>query len=201
LNGRQAEGLARLLPLLGCGEEAASLAFDGLARSHAEDPIASDALQTIASEELIHDALIRSMSDRLPPPRGVTEMLAAARRFHVNLGRGGAADHLARITALDSAVCTILARLIRPSAPLAAEASIAAILHRISRDEARHVRVSRRLARDRRDARVLREIAGPTRAALAQLLTLASADFDALAVDPDRLCRDLSRLPDGLFEE
>jgi hypothetical protein len=193
------DALARLLPLLGCGEEAASLAFDGLARSHSDDAAASDALQSIAKEELVHDALLRSLSNSLPPSRGTAEMLAVARRFHVDLGLGDATDHLARITALDSAVCTILARLIGPGKPLAQEGAIVAILHRIGRDEARHVKVSRRLALDRRGSRALREIAAPTRAALSKLLALASDDFEALAVDPDRLRLDLSCLPDGLF--
>jgi hypothetical protein len=193
------DGLARLLPLLGCGEEAASLAFDGLARSHAEDPAASHALQLIASQELIHESLIRALSNSLPTPSGVSETLAVARRFHFNLKRGDATDHLARVTALDSAVCTIFARLLRAGAPLAADKSITAILRRIGRDEALHVRASRRLALDRRTPRALREVAAPARVALVQLLALASDDFEALKVDPDRLWRDLSCLPDGLF--
>ena len=126
-------------------------------------------------------------------------MLALTRRFHVDLGRGDTTAHLSRIAALDSAVCTILARLFRPGAPLMADATVASVFRRIARDEARHVRVSRGLATDRRDGRRLRDIAGLAREALARLLSLAADDFEALGVDSDRLLFDLARLPDGLF--
>lgn len=97
------------------------------------------------------------------------------------------------------AVCTLLAQLLRPSTRLAAEPVVGTVLRQIGRDEARHVRVSRRLAAARRDPRLLRATAAPVREALTELLMLASDDFEALNCDPDRLFRDLARLPDGLF--
>ncbi|HEX4174023.1 MAG TPA: hypothetical protein VHY82_16255 [Acetobacteraceae bacterium] len=199
LTDTAAQALARVLPIMGCGEEAASMAFDGLARAHSDDPAASGALRSIAAEELTHDALIRSVAACLPSPNGIAGVLALTRRFHVDLGRGDTTAHLSRIAALDSAVCTILARLFRPGAPLMADATVASVFRRIARDEARHVRVSRGLATDRRDGRILRDIAGPAREALARLLSLAADDFEALGVDSDRLLFDLARLPDGLF--
>lgn len=175
------------------------MAFDGLARAHAMDPQAASALRSIAAEELVHDALIRSVSDCLPPPDSIAGVLARTRRFHIDLGRGDATSHLARIAALDLAVCTILARLFRPDAPLTADARVAAVFRRIARDESRHVRICRTLALDRRDGRRLRAIATPVRESLAGLLSLAADEFEALAVDADRLLADLARLPDGLF--
>jgi hypothetical protein len=199
LSDATALALARVLPILGCGEEAASMAFDGLARTLVMDPHAASALRSIAAEELVHDALIRSISDGLPPLASMAGLLRRTRRFHIDLGRGDAISHLARIAALDLAVCTILARLFRPGAPLMADARVAAVFRRIARDESRHVRLSRTLALDRRDGRRLRAIAAPVRAALAGLLSLVADEFEALGVDADRLLADLARLPNGLF--
>lgn len=194
-----AEALARLLDLLVCGEEAASIAFDGLAEASACNPDATAALRRIADEERGHEGLIKALAGKLPAVPDEAGLLAAARRFHIHLGRGDQATHLARIAALDSAVCTLLARLLRPASPLAGDAVVGAVLRRIGRDEARHVRVSRTLASAGRDPRILRTMAAPAREALVKLLVLAADDFEKLECDPDRLFRDLARLPDGLF--
>jgi hypothetical protein len=195
---RHALAFAHLLPLLGCGEEAAALAFDGLSTA-ASDPLAAAALAAIAAEERLHDGLIAGLIAALPPAPGAVATRRAARRFHINLGRDRPTVRLARIAATDAAVCTMLSRLLRPGRPLAAEPTVAPILARIHRDEARHVRQSRRLARVGGEAAMLRDVAGATRAALADVLRLGAAAFDALEVDPDQLDRDLRRLPTGLF--
>ncbi len=199
LEQEPAEALARLLGLLVCGEEAATIAFDGLAHAHTGDPAAAAALHRIADEERVHEGLLNALADRLPPVRDEAGRLSAARRFHVHLGHGDQAAHLARIAALDSAVCTLLARLLRPASPLAGDPVIGAVLRHIGRDEAHHVRISRALASARRDARALRATAVPVREALVGLLALAADDFETLECDPERLFRDLARLPHGLF--
>ena len=189
--------LATLIPLLGCGEEAAAMAFDGL--SQTGDAHTHAALTAIAAEERIHDALMRQLAAALPAPVKRIEMIRAARRFHIDLGRGGARLHLARIAALDSAVCTVLSRLTRIGAPLRADSVIANMLIRIRNDEVRHVAVSRRLAMADGAQADLRSTAADARAALAKILMLAADAFEILAVNPDRLNRDVSRLPDGLL--
>jgi hypothetical protein len=192
-----ASALATLIPLLGCGEEAAAIAFDGLSQS--SDVQASAALNAIASEERVHDALLRQLASALPEPVNHREMMRAARRFHIDLGNGGADLHLARIAALDSAVCTVLSRLTRIDTPLRADPVIANTLIGIRDDEVRHVAVSRRLALTRGHVKRLRAAATDARASLARILMLAADAFEALGVDPDRLNRDVTRLPDGLL--
>lgn len=193
-----AEALARLVPLLGCGEEAAALAFDGLAaREH--DEAAALALATIGAEEQLHDALLKTLAAALPSPNDDHALRRAARRFHVQLGRGGSAAHLGRIAAIDAAVCTVLARLLRPGTPIARDVAASALFHRILRDEARHVRVSRTLAVARMAGAPLRDLAAGARGALANVLLLAGDAFDALGVDPDGVQRDVARVPNGLF--
>lgn len=193
-----AGAMARLVPLLGCGEEAAALAFDGLAMRE-EDGAVALALATIGAEEQVHDRLLKGLAAALPPPPADREARRAARRFHVDLGRGGPAEHLARIAAIDAAVCTILSRLLHRGSPIAAAPDAVALLLRIQRDEARHVRVSRTLAGARLSFIALNDLAAGARGALADVLSIAGDAFERLGVDPDLLDRDLRRVPNGLF--
>lgn len=198
LGERQAAALAVLVPLLGCGEEAAALAFDGLAGME-RDPDAARTLATIAAEEREHDALLTALVDGLPATDEAATLRRAARRFHIRLGVGRPAAHLGRIAAIDAAVCTVLSRLLRPGNPLASDATTATLFARIHRDEARHVRVSRQLATARLARAELDDLAAGARAALADVLMLAGGAFEALGVDARILHRDLARVPDGLF--
>jgi len=198
LSSRAGEALAGLLPLLGCGEEAAALAFDRLAAGQGDDPAARRALRKIGVEEATHAALLSAVAGALPPPPLIAGRLEAARRFHRGLAQGDVTDHLARIAATDAAVCTILARLARPGTPLAGDAVLAAVLRRIQTDEAGHVVVSRDLALQRRE-HGLADVAAPARRALASLLSLVADELEALAFDPSWLETLIARLPAGLF--
>ncbi len=194
-----AEALAMLVPLLGCGEEAAAMAFDGLSGA-AAFPVESGALATIADEERVHDALLRGLRAALPVPAGVERMLVQARRFHIRLQTGGSIAHLARIAALDAAVCLILSRLTRERGAVARDPVIFDLLRRIRDDEARHVAVARQLVLRHGGTTALRETAAAARHALADTLSLASDAFERLAVDPAALDRRIRRLPDGLLK-
>lgn len=198
LADRHAEALALLVPLIGCGEEAATLAFQGLA-GRTTSRAAASALRHIAEEEQVHDGLLKQLAGALPfnPSSGALQV--AARRYHIRLMRGGADMHLARIAALDSAVCTILTRFIDRRRPLGREATTAALFGRIRNDEARHVAVSRRLAMVSGSIPALREGAAAARVALADILRLGSGAFETLDVDPDALDCAVRRLPDGLL--
>jgi hypothetical protein len=195
---RTAEAVAALIPLLGCGEEAASLAFDGLAAA-ASDGLGSYALRAIAAEEREHDALLKRLARALPDASGGAETVRQARRFHISLGRGGPALHLVRIAAIDAATCTILSRLLRAGGPVSRDADTCQTLTRIRRDEARHVSVSRKLAKAASVTPAMRDVASAARESLADILLLGADAFEALAVDADALVRDVRRLPNGLL--
>ena len=194
---RSATALAALLPILGCGEEAAGLAFNALADG--EDFAAANVLRRIAAEEQVHDGLIQALAAGLPAPPDQTRSRAISRRFHIELGRGNAAVRLARIAALDSAVCLVLSRLLRPGTPLAADGALAPVLRRIARDEARHVRATRQLAVSRMSETSLKALGSSVRERLGALLLEVGDAFDTLSFDPRWLHTDLARLPDGLF--
>jgi hypothetical protein len=199
LHGDAAHALALLLPTLGCGEEAAVMAFSALARDRTLLPDDRVQLRAIADDESVHDALINEMRRALPPVTPSRAHAAATRRFHMALQTGGIAVHLARIAALDAGVCTILSRLLRPGAPLVRDAVVARVLHRIHRDEARHVAVSRRIALAMCAPPPLRDAAAAARSGLADIVDRQGEAFERLGVDMGVLVRDLARLPNGLF--
>ncbi|MGY2732740.1 3-oxoacyl-ACP synthase [Sphingomonas sp. UYP23] len=189
--------LAVLLPILGCGEEAAGLAFTDLA--HGEEGVAAFALRRVAAEERVHDRVIQALAAGLPAPPDQSRARALSRRFHLELGRGDAAVRLARIAALDSAVCLLLSRLLRTGTPLSDDAVLAPILRGIARDEARHVRITRSLAVARMSEASLKTVGSAVRERLGALLVEAGDAFEALSFDPRWLLDDIGRLPDGLY--
>ncbi len=193
-----AEALAMLLPLLGCGEEAAAMAFDTLADDQLL-PESADALAVIAREERVHDALLRHLQIALPVATGTRALLRSARRFHIRLQAGGPMAHLARIAALDSAVCTVLSRLTSDRGIIALDPAIHRLLRRIHNDEARHVAMSRKLVLSNATTGGLRDVAAAAREQLAHTLALAGDAFEALQVDPIALDRRIRTLPDGLL--
>ncbi len=197
LDDRCAFALALLVPLLGCGEEAAALAFDGLAANDGDSAIAA-ALRVIADEERVHDGLLHCLGASLPFVP-TAELRRSARRFHINLGRGSTLPHLARISAIDAGVCTILSRLLRPRSPIAGDRAVANMLARIRLDETRHVRLSRSLVLARADGRRFEDVAQSAREALANVLMLAAEAFEVLEVDPAQLWADIRSLPRGLL--
>lgn len=199
LTARRREGLAALLPILGCGEEAATLAFGTLSSSIDYDISGRSALASIAKDEERHDHCILSLRASLPIPPDQRETLKQARRFHINLGRGTTAFRMARIAALDSAVCIVLGRLLHRKAGLACAPKVHQALSAIWQDEARHVAVSRRLALARAESDTLRPLAHQARGALADILLLAGGAFENLEVDPTLIVRDVRRLPAGLL--
>lgn len=194
---RPAQALARLVPLLGCGEEAAAIAFDGLAACEG-DPTAAAALRAIAEEERVHDDLLHGLAESLPAVAAAA-LRREARRFHIDLGRGSTLAHLARIAAIDAGVCMILSRLLRPGSPVSGDQAVADMLARIRLDETRHVRLSRSLVLARAEGRQFEDVAHAAREALANVIMLAADAFEDLAVDPARLHADLGALPPGLL--
>ncbi len=193
-----ATALGRLIPILGCGEEAATLAFEGLARAGVADRSVATALGRVAAEEQLHDRLMHGLALTLPQVRDESA-IRAARRMHIHLSDGGFLAHLARIAALDAAVCTILSRLLRPGLALAGCQVIAPILGRIRKDEARHVALTRSIVLTHGTSAWLRDMGANARTALAEVLAIEGDAFEALEVDPDGLVRAVARLPDGLL--
>lgn len=196
---RHAEALAELLPALLCGEESAALVFDHYAQSAALPPAARRALERIGADEERHAIWLQRLRLGLPePPKAVRDDLAV-RRFYLSIGEREPARHLLRIAALDSAVCVLLGTLRCRHSPVAADEVLARVLARIHRDEARHVAVASRLARQLAGDSDLRGVAIDTRERLARLLERRAAAIERLDTCPDALFRRLRRVPRTLL--
>jgi hypothetical protein len=126
------------------------------------------------------------------------ELRRALPRFYHGIAQANVGLHLASIAALDSAVCLILAALLEPDRTLAQEPVASAVFRRIHRDEAGHVRLSRRIAAEL----VQREVIGAVAARLGLVSVLArrGAAFDSLGIDAERLFVRIGRVPNGLFQ-
>lgn len=189
LSETQVTALGRLLPSLLCGEESAFQIFCGeggrLSSLQLND---SQALAyRIASDELEHERLLRALLGCCPVPGDLTSILLHTRRFFRRMASRNIALHFARIAALDSGLCIILSTLVKP---VSRAGVLAEILHRIRRDEARHVRFSRqhscRLGAERSS---LESAAIRVRTELVALLYPLANSFEELGVDADSLFR------------
>jgi hypothetical protein len=199
LGDAQAEALSELLQVFACGEESAALAFARLGASPLEDA-ARRALARVAEEELIHEGLLRGLRGALPAPAPDRELRRALLRFYHDIAQADIGLHLASIAALDSAVCLILAALLEPDRVLAQEPAATAIFRRIHRDEAGHVRLSRRIAAELVQGDVIGAVAENARLGLVGVLARRGAAFDSLGVDAERLFVRIGRVPNGLFQ-
>jgi hypothetical protein len=201
LGSADADALAALLPLLCCGEEAAVSGFERLGLATDLSASSRRSLLLIADDERRHDAMLHGLRAALPqvePDHAITQR---TRRFHRRLTSGGTDLHLARIAGLDSAVCTILSRLLRSDLALSRDDTVRSVLSHIRHDETRHVLISRNIALTAPDRLALRTAAAEARAGLADLLQSGAASFEALGVDSDRLVRDIAALPNGLLPQ
>ncbi len=188
LGARQCDALAELLPVLICGEESANLVFAQLAQAPALSAQAHRTLAGIERDEATHEQLLLQVRAALPEPSVDAALLRATRHFFLRLHEADIGRHFARITALDSAVCTLLGALRHHSRPLARAPMLAGIFARIHRDEVRHVVVARAHARQLIGASQARAIAIDTRHQLVELLRhRADALEQILGVDPDKL--------------
>ena len=128
-----------------------------------------------------------------------TGSCAVLLRFYYGIAQADTGLHLASIAALDSAVCVILAALLEPDRTLAREPAVVAILRRIHREEAGHVRLSRHLAAGLVRGDAIGAVAENARLGLVGLLAQRGAAFEKLGIDAERLFARIARVPDGLF--
>ena len=199
LAGESALALAELLPLLGCGEEAAIASFGRLAQDSSLEAGARAALHAIASDERRHDALLSGLRDALPTPTSNPALRKSSRQFHLAISQGGPQVHLARVAGIDAAVCAVLSRVLGSASTVAHDPGVARVLGHIRRDEARHVATSRGIAIAAVGRSRARDAAAEARAGLADLIEMGADAFARIGVDPDRLLAQVRALPNGLF--
>ena len=112
---------------------------------------------------------------------------------------GAEIDRLGRFQGFHPDAARYLAALLAPGCVLAQEPTVVAIFRRIHRDEAAHVRTSRRLASALARRQAIGLVAESTRVGLVGVLAWRGTSFERLGIDPGRLFLRLGRVPDGLF--
>jgi hypothetical protein len=185
----QIEALGRLLPALLCGEESSFHVFSREAGGLTEAALYRSLALTrrIAVEELEHERLLRELRNCCPLPNDLATISLRARRFFLRMACRDHALHFARVAALDSAVCVILAAVTKP---LRRARVIVETFNRIRGDEARHVRFSRQHSCELgADKSLLADTAACVRSELVALLYPLASSFEDLGLDADHLFR------------
>jgi hypothetical protein len=110
------------------------------------------------------------------------ELRHALLGFYHGIAQADIGLHLASIAARDSAVCLILAALLEADRVLAQEPRVNAIFRHIHRDEARHARLSRRIAVELAEGKGIDAVAEHTRLGLVGVLARRGAAFESLGI-------------------
>jgi hypothetical protein len=179
--------VATLLALLRAGEQSAAAAFSRIARrlSAGEISVSLRPLSALIEDEERHDNALATFGSLLPP---IALGDPATRRFFRRLESREPTVHLARVAALDACVCQILTRVLAYADQRVLEPRLTALLSGIRADEARHVRVTRELARLLgADLALLRGVNAEVRNGFVPLLLARAQAFEALRVDSTRL--------------
>ena len=197
LTPRETEGMARFIPSLLCGEESAGIIFEHERRrySKSKDTKISAALGQIAIEEERHELMLRGLSDYLPQPDDLDEIHGRAKHFFLKLGfqSPDPVQRLNLIGALDRCVCITLGDMIK-RASVSRLPAFARIVRRILEDEARHVRICRRIMAELGVTKTdMEEAAVTVREMFVEMMAPVGDSFEHIGVDPERLFRSIMR--------
>jgi hypothetical protein len=195
LSSAAADGLSRIIATMMCGEESATHVFNNEGNRLSDQAIcaSTSVMYRIAGEEAEHENLLSAISSQLPKPSDLDTLRSRTRFFFIRVASREPAIHFSRIVGLDSGVCMSLNSMLQSGAAISAAPEIHRILRHIWKDEASHVRVSRRHVLDLGlEERQLREESRNVREAYANRIVQPLGDaFEAIGVDTDALRRRL----------
>lgn len=189
LSEQHGQALARLIPVLLCGEQSANLVFSAevqrLATTHNSSHIES--LKRIEADEYFHDLALQGVLGALRPARDLNKIRRRAQVFYAGLGKcDSLTDHFAQICHLDTCVTIIMSEMAL-SHP-GKNHIVGQLFEHIRQDEARHVRICsdhlRYLGANPKDFKAQ---AQKVRAQLVSLLKTEITAFEQLGVDCDRM--------------
>ncbi|USD67907.1 hypothetical protein [Vibrio sp. SCSIO 43136] len=142
------QALARLLPLLICGEQSSQWVFHNererlIAQGQQESV---EAFEEIVADEQYHEVALEAVMNKLPQPKDITSIKRRSQRFYTLLGRQETlGDHFAQIACLDALVCQIM-KVMEKSA-LGADHPFTLLCRAIKQDEAKHVSIAKKHAK------------------------------------------------------
>jgi hypothetical protein len=189
----RAYAIAELVDVLAFGEDSAALTFEHMAQRSRGAALYST-LKGIAADESRHQLWLAGLQQSLPSLTPDPAYGKRLRRFFYRLAHEDLQVHFARIFALDSAVCQLLATVQSRCTPLLAGA-VNPVFSRIRRDEARHVHIARWAAGPLLGTSPGKDLVTEVREGLTQVLSYRATAFETLRVDPDRLFLRLRRIP------
>lgn len=200
LADHQLQALARVVPLLVCGEQSAIAVFGGQAMSLTGAATAQllKPFQAIEDDESGHELAWQTLHAQLPKPADLTQLKRRSQRFFARLGRRSSiGQHFAQVAQLDSAVGAMMWHLERSS--VAAEPRLFNLANQVKRDEARHVAVSRRYAKLLGVPRAEYDALGDlVREELVVLLEPVVDALECIGVDSDAMFRRIAKRPKAL---
>lgn len=195
LTYRQEEAMARLLPLLLCGEQSAIQVFGSEAQQLTGDRWQESIalLSAIETDEYGHEQALQDVSAMLMVPDDLHHIKRRAQLFYISLSKtAGLDNHFANISQLDACVALLMHAVANSS--LGRSHGIAKLFERIKQDEARHVAVSRQhfLKLDG-DKNVFSQSRQTISHSLVELLSSEAQSFDNLGIDPSQLFATLTK--------
>ena len=184
------EALGFLAPHLLCGEESAvHVFFRESRRSRKAQLAARTLLWQVAGEEKVHEAMVSRLASMLPVAGGLAATRQRGHDYFIGLASADPAVHFARVAALDSGVCKIMAALCASPAIVGCP-TVQTMFVKIRSDEARHVRISRKYVADLGlSCQVLKGATEQVCPGLVTFLWPAGEAFEKLGIDSDRLFR------------
>ncbi|MGF1776120.1 hypothetical protein [Vibrio nomapromontoriensis] len=140
--------LARLLPLLICGEQSSQWVFHNeVQRQRDNNPLqeAVEDFESIVADEQYHEKALELVRLTLPEPADITQIKRRSQRFFAALGLRQNFDiHFAQIACLDALVCRLMLAIEKGN--LNSDHPFVLLCRAIKQDEAKHVTLSKRHA-------------------------------------------------------
>ncbi|MCL1092617.1 hypothetical protein [Shewanella kaireitica] len=190
---QQTDTMARLLPLLLCGEQSAQLVFNSeIARlAGSEHKLILSCLHGVEADEYRHDIALQQVASQLTELTSFSQVQRKAKRFYASLGRvENYSEHFVRIAILDTCVTHIMQSF--EQCHLGREHPFSQLCGLIKKDEAKHVYVSRKHAMALgADANQFAEQHEQVVGNLMQLLLTQGGAFESIGVCLDGVTRKL----------
>ncbi|MRI34792.1 hypothetical protein EOPP23_17565 [Endozoicomonas sp. OPT23] len=193
LSEQQQIALARLVPMLLCGEQSAMFVFHREAARLANkgEEECYKALMQIEADEFVHEQVLQKLQSLLPQPDDVDRIRKRSRLFYARIDRQSTslASHFWQISQLDASVCLILSALNKAIH----QHPISEIFSAIMRDEARHVAIARQHAQFLASDQI--QCTAPSiHNQLVELLKTETASLHALDIDANALFQRITKL-------
>ncbi len=144
---QHANALARLLPLLVCGEQSSQWVFynEHKRAQGMKHQSSVAAFESIVADERYHELALDFVQHQLPIPKDITKLKRRSQRFYVAFGHQDTlAEHFAQIACLDALVCRIMVAM--EKSDLGADHPFTLLCRMIKQDEARHVTLAKQHA-------------------------------------------------------